>query len=137
MAPRVPMMRALAQAGALTAFFLVVTPHAVSAEEGMRDLDALAYALLVGAGMSLALRGRHPYACYALALSCTVAYLAVGYGDGPIYIAAFAALLHVVVIGERRIWLPGAVGGALAIAVAHLIRDGWSLSIPFSTTIWF
>jgi signal transduction histidine kinase len=131
-----PRTRALALAVALTACFLVVTPHAVRNDEGVRDLDLLAYALLAGAGMSFALRGPHPYASCAQALLCTTTYLLVGYGDGPIYVAAFLGLVRVVEIAPRRVWIPIAVAGALAIAIAHVVRDGWSASIAVSTVVW-
>jgi signal transduction histidine kinase len=121
---------------ALTAFFEIVTPHAVAHDEGVRSLDALAYALLAGAGMSFALRGRHPYASCAIALSCTIAYLLVGYGDGPIYVAAFLGIVRVVEVAQRRVWIAVAVAGALGIAVAHVVRDGWSASIAVSTVVW-
>ncbi len=121
---------------ALTAFFVIVTPHAVRGEEGARELDLLAYVLLAGAGMSFALRGPHPYASCALALSATTAYLLVGYGDGPIYVAAFLGLVRVVEIAPRRAWIAIAVAGALAIALAHLVRDGWSVSIAVSAFVW-
>ncbi len=71
------------------AFFVVITPHAVADDDGARALDALAYVLLVGAGLSFGLRGRQPYVSYGLALACVVVYLAKGYGGGPIYIAAY------------------------------------------------
>ncbi|HEV7804626.1 MAG TPA: sensor histidine kinase [Solirubrobacteraceae bacterium] len=133
-----PRTRAVAPAIALAAFFLVVTPHAVDGDEGVRALDALAYALLAGAGLSFALRGPHPYASCAIALACTVAYLLAGYGDGPIYVAAFLGLVRVVEVAERRVWIPVAAVGALGIAVAHVVRDGWSASasIAVSTVVW-
>ena len=120
---------------ALAAFFLVVTPHAVEGE-GTRSLDAVAYVLLAGAGLSFALRERWPYASYAVALACTVTYLLVGYGDGPIYVGAFLALVRVVSIAERRMWIPLAAAGGLAIAIAHVVRDGWTDAIAVSTFVW-
>jgi signal transduction histidine kinase len=133
-----PRTRAVALGIALAAFFVVVTPHAVDGDEGVRALDALAYALLAGAGLSFAVRGPHPYASCAIALSCTVAYLFAGYGDGPIYVAAFLGLVRVVEVAERRIWIPVAAAGALGIAIAHVVRDGWSASasIAVSTVVW-
>jgi len=120
----------------LTTFFVVVTPHAVSGDDGARGLDALAYVLLVGAGLSPALRGRHPYAGYALALGCVTAYVLRGYGGGPIYVAAFLTLVSVVIVGERRVWIPCAVAGALSLSVAAVISDGWSWSTAVFATIW-
>jgi signal transduction histidine kinase len=131
-----PRTRAVALGIALAAFFLVVTPHAVDHDAGVRALDALAYALLAGAGLSFALRREHPYASCAIALSCTIAYLLAGYGDGPIYVAAFLGLVRVVEVAERRVWIPVAAVGALGIGAAHVARDGWSAAIAVSTVVW-
>ena len=128
--------RVVAQSLALTVFFVVVTPQAVAHDDGVRALDALAYALLVGAGLSFSLRGRYPYASYALALTCVVMYLLRGYGGGPIYIAAFLGLVRVVAVSEPRVWIPSAVGGATALAVARIVDDGWSWSIAVTASVW-
>jgi signal transduction histidine kinase len=121
---------------ALTTFFIVITPHAVEGEENAQALDALAYVLLAGAGLSFALRGPWPYASYAVALTCTVTYLAIGYGDGPIYIAPFLALVRVVSIAPRRVWIGSALVGVVAIAIVHVVRHGWSEAIVVSTSVW-
>lgn len=136
MEQQAPQARALALSIALTAFFVLVTPHAVAGEEGTRALDALAYLLLVGAGMSFALRGPHPYASYVLALTCVVVYLLRGYGGGPIYVAAFLGLARVVAVGERRVWLASAAGGVAALALATATRDGWEWSIAVFAGVW-
>jgi len=78
-----PTTRAIALSLALTAFLLIVTPNAVERDAGVNPLDALAYVLLVGAGLSFALRSQ-PYASYALALGCVTAYVLRDYGGGPI-----------------------------------------------------
>ena len=132
----VPRARELAQGIALATFFVVVSPHAQSDDLGARSLDAWAYALLVGAGLSVAARGRHPYASYAVALACTVTYLLGGYGGGPIYVAPFVGLLHVVALSEPRVWMPSAAGGATALALATAAQEGWSWSIALSSAVW-
>jgi signal transduction histidine kinase len=132
----IPRARDAAQGLALAAFFVVVSPLAQSNNPGAQTLDALAYALLVAAGLSFAARGRHPYASYALALACTVAYLLSGYGGGPIYVAPFAGLVRVVAVSRPRIWIPIAGGGATALALATTLAEGWSSSIALSTGVW-
>lgn len=131
-----PRARAIAQGIALAAFFVVVSPLAQSDDPGARALDVFAYALLVGAGMSFAARGRHPYANYAVALACTVAYVLGGYGGGPIYVAPFVGLVRVVAVSQPRVWIPIAVGGATALAIATALEEGWSYSIALSTGVW-
>ncbi len=136
MALSAPTTRGIALSIVLTTFFVVVTPHAVAGDEGARALDALAYVLLVGAGLSLALRGAQPYAGYALALGCVTAYVLRDYGGGPIYVAAFLTLVSVVIASERRVWISCALIGALALSVAAVINDGPSWSTAVFATIW-
>ena len=136
MALSAPTTRGIALSIMLTTFFVAVTPHAVAGDEGARGLDALAYVLLVGAGMSVALRGVQPYAGYALALGCVTAYVLRDYGGGPIYVAAFLTLVSVVIAAERRVWIPCAVAGAGALSIAAIISDGWSWSTAVFATIW-
>lgn len=133
---RDPRARELAQGVALAAFFVVISPLAQSDDPGARTLDAFAYVLLVGAGLSFAARSRHPYASYALALACTVAYVLGGYGGGPIHVAAFVGLVRVVAVSEPRVWMPIAAGGAGALALANALEEGWSFSIALPTGIW-
>lgn len=130
-----PTTRAIALSLALTAFFLIVTPHAVARDVGVRPLDALAYVLLVGAGLSFALRSQ-PYASYLLALGCVTAYVLRDYGGGPIYVAAFLGLVAVVTVAERRVWIACALGGALVLSAAAAISYGLDWSTAVFATIW-
>ena len=128
--------RGIALSILLTTFFLVVSPHAVADDEGARALDTLAYLLLIGAGLSPALRGRNAFASYALALGCVTAWVLRGYGGGPIYVAAFLGLVAVVIASERRVWIPCALAGALSLSIAAVISDGWDWSTAVFATIW-
>lgn len=134
--PRGLRPREIAQGMALAAFFVVVSPLAQSDDPGARAVDVFAYALLAGAGLSFAARGRHPYASYGVALACTVAYLLGGYGGGPIYVAPFVGLVRVVAVSRPRVWIPIAAGGAAALALATGLDEGWSSSIALSTGVW-
>ncbi|MEJ7798494.1 MAG: sensor histidine kinase [Solirubrobacteraceae bacterium] len=136
MESHLPSAREIAQGVALAAFFVVVSPLAQSDDPGARALDAWAFGLLVCAGLSFAVRGRHPYAGYAVALACTVAYLLGGYGGGPIYVAPFIGLVRIVAISAPRAWIPIAVGGGTTLALAHALQEGWSWSIALSTGVW-
>lgn len=128
--------RAVAQGMALAAFFVVVSPLAQSDDPGARPLDAVAYVLLVGAGLSFGARARHPYASYAVALACTVAYLLGGYDGGPIYVAPFVGLVRIVGVSAPRVWVPIAGGGAAALALATALGEGWSSEIALTTGVW-
>ena len=64
------------------------------------------------------------------------AYVLRGYGGGPIYVAAFLALVSVVIVADRRVWIACAATGALSLSVAAVISDGWSWSTAVFATIW-
>ncbi|MGW4475816.1 sensor histidine kinase [Nonomuraea sp. NPDC004354] len=88
-----------------------------------RALDALAYTLLVVAGLALAARSRHPAAVLAVTLACGAGMLARHHAYGPIFLALYVALATVVVRhGLRRGLLAAGVSGTVLL-VADMI--GW------------
>jgi signal transduction histidine kinase len=124
----------VAPAVALTVFLVFVSP--LAAEKGSHvPLDALAYVLLVVAGGVFVLRRRFPFLTYALALSATVTYVAI-YNGGPIFVAAFAALITLVAARPRSQWIPAAVAGALGLVVAEIIAEGVSFAVAVVAVVW-
>src|SRR5215203_3382299 len=109
---------------ALIAFLVFVSPLAAD-KGGHGPLDAEAYALLVVAGGSFAIRRRFPVLTYAIALAATVAYV-VTYSGGPIFVAAFAGLIMLVASKPRTVWIPAAIVGAVALIVAEIMDEGVS-----------
>ncbi|MFI6870619.1 sensor histidine kinase [Nocardia sp. NPDC050406] len=76
--------------------------HAANAHgEAMRALDPLGYALLLAGPLLLPLRRRYPLPVYYAVLSLCVAYLMIGYGYGPVFLALIFAFLSAGVTGSR------------------------------------
>jgi len=44
--------------------------------------------------------------------------------------------VHVVTVSEPRVWIPSAVGGASALAIARIVDGGWSWSIAVTASVW-
>lgn len=70
-------------------------------ETGWRQLDALGYALLLAGPMLLLVRYRYPRTVLYAVLLVTVAYLLLGYGYGPIFVALAFAFLAAAGRGSR------------------------------------
>jgi signal transduction histidine kinase len=78
---------------------------------GRKDLDALAFALLVIGPLALALRRRWPVAVLAINLAVTEAYYLLGYQFGPAFLSLVVAFWTTLGAGERRMaWLLAGVG---------------------------
>lgn len=85
-----------------------------------RELDALAYALMVVATLALAGRRRHPLVVLAVVSVVLVVYTRRTYPGGPIYLALAVALFSLALHARRRrdALVPAAV------AVAFLLAGG-------------
>lgn len=70
-------------------------------ETGSRQLDALGYALLLAGPALLAARRAYPRAVLYAVMLITLAYLLLGYGYGPIFIALAIAFLSAARRGSR------------------------------------
>ncbi|MBY8855754.1 sensor histidine kinase [Nocardia sp. CA2R105] len=70
-------------------------------ETGSRQLDALGYALLLAGPLLLLARRAYPRAVLYAVLVVTLAYLVLGYGYGPIFIALAIAFLAAARRGSR------------------------------------
>lgn len=105
---------------AMAAFLVTVGPVARRALGG-RPIDELALLLLAGAGLALVGWRPFPLIAYAASLAFAVAFLAQGHQSGPIILAPFAGLLVLVARRPVRVWLPAAIIGSLALALAETI----------------
>src|SRR5919197_4559914 len=78
---------------------------------GRKDLDALAFALLVIGPLALGLRRRWPVAVLAVNLAVTEAYYLLGYQFGPAFLSLVVAFWTTLGAGERRMaWLLAGIG---------------------------
>jgi signal transduction histidine kinase len=113
---------------------VVVTSQQVSGDES-KEIDALALGLCLVTGLSLAFRRSHPLGQFVVAISATIAYAALDYPGGPIFVVAFASALAMV--AERRSLMPAAfVGGAALLAVQFTVY-GWALHLFGFAAVWF
>jgi signal transduction histidine kinase len=101
---------ALVLAVVLTVATYFVSQHRAS----VRPFDAGAAALVVAASVALAARRTWPVAVLTVVFGIVLAYLAIGYPDGPIWLALIIAFFTAVVRGHRL------AGVAAAIAVFGL-----------------
>jgi signal transduction histidine kinase len=67
-----------------------------------RDLDVLGGLLLAVGPVALVARRQHPVAVLYVAFAGTLAYRAVGYPNGPIYLSLIVAYVNAVVEGHSR-----------------------------------
>lgn len=90
-----------------------------------RPFDVWAAGLLVVAGVALVLRRRYPVAVLLTVFGATLAYFALGYTDGPIWIALVVAYLAAIMAGHRLLTaIVAVIGYALFPWFDYLLRDG-------------
>jgi len=94
-----------------------------------------ATALVVAASLVLALRRPWPLAAYGASVAVVGAYLVAGFPVGPIMVAPFAGLLHLVAYGRLRPALVAAAAGGVVLAAAHQHTAGW-VGAGLFLTIW-
>ncbi|WP_330183774.1 histidine kinase [Nocardia sp. NBC_01503] len=70
-------------------------------QTGIRGLDLLGYALLAAGPLLLVVRRRYPDPVFYAVLAITSAYLLIGYGYGPVFLALVVAFLTAGVRGSR------------------------------------
>jgi signal transduction histidine kinase len=104
---------ALTLAAVLTVATYFVSQHHASA----RPFDAGAAALIIASAAALAVRRTWPVAVLATQFAIVLAYLAIGYPDGPIWLTLIIALFTAAVCGHR---LAGAAG-AIAVFASFLL----------------
>lgn len=121
-------------AAALAALLVAITTAQV--HTGGEHLGAIAYLLLAGAGLALAVR-RLPWVAYALSVALTAAYLLLHNPPSIVFLAPFLSLVSVMArTRTMTIWAPVAAAGAAVLAVAHGIGNGWSVPVGIFAAVW-
>jgi signal transduction histidine kinase len=115
------------------ALALVTSQQAADADS--RSIDAVALALCLVTGLSLAFRRSHPLEQFLVAISATIAYAALDYPGGPIFVVAFASTLAMV--AERRSLMPVAFAGGAALISVQFAVYGWALHLFGFAAVWF
>jgi signal transduction histidine kinase len=100
-----------------------------------RPLDVAGFALLLAASAVLLVRRRHPNPALIASAALCVAYLALGYPYGPLFLAPLVALCTAVLAGRRRV--PYTVTGiaVLVLAVVHTVRNPGAVPLA-GTAAW-
>jgi signal transduction histidine kinase len=88
-------------AAALMAFISVGSYFAIENQPSSRPFDAWTVVLVIVAAGALAWRRQFPVAVLAVVFAATVIYRAVGYANGPVWIALVVAYVTAVVRGHR------------------------------------
>ena len=108
--------RALWPALALAIFEVVGTIGASQGQPEARDLDPLALVLVLAAPVALVWRRTRPEVALGVAFASVMAYLALDYPKGPIFLGLIAAYVNAVVMGWRRLAVAVLVGGYVLVA---------------------
>lgn len=88
------------------------------------SFDVLAGLLVAAGPAALVVRSRYPVPVYLTAFAATLAYVALGYPQGPIFLSLIAAFLTVVVAGHRIVaWTMLAVGYVSFLLAGTLFLD--------------
>ena len=85
----------------LLVLLMVGTTFASRHQPGRRAFDVGAAALVIASAGALAWRRRHPAAVLATVFAATVLYFALGYANGPIWLALVVAYVSAIVRGHR------------------------------------
>jgi signal transduction histidine kinase len=126
---------------AVTAALLLIQAQ-ITPGDGERSLDAFGYAVVAGAGATLALRRRAPVVGLAIVTMLLFVFTAREYTGGPIYLTFFIMVYAVAVATERRRSLVVAVVALGALLSSHFFAFGgggawWLLSIGWTAAAWF
>jgi signal transduction histidine kinase len=125
--------RALWPALALAIVEVVGTIGASQGQPEARDLDPLALVLVLAAPVALVWRRTRPEVALGVAFASVMAYLALDYPKGPIFLGLIAAYVNAVIMGWRRLAVAVLVGGYVLVAwVMPAYDDGpwpdWSVA---------
>ena len=112
--------RGLVSDGVLAGALAIVLPvatifeshyHPARYHHGYRPVDAAAIALVAGSALILAARRRYPVPVLASVFAITLAYLVLGYPNGPIWLPLIIAYYTAVACGHRLVAAITAVAG--------------------------
>ncbi len=92
-------------------------------------------ALEVVASLTLCVRRPWPLAALAASVAVTALYIAVGYPVGPVLLAPFVGVLHVVAYERPGRALMATASGGAAIALAHVRTAGVAAPVAF-LAVW-
>jgi signal transduction histidine kinase len=93
-------------------------------QEGRESIDALAVALLLAGPAALYWRARAPVAVMVATLAPALAYWALDYPRGPIWLAPIIAFVSAVFMGRRvPAWILLGVAWAGLVFIPHLVGD--------------
>jgi len=122
---------------------------AAHAEPHAHRLNALGLILLAGTPVALLVRRRWPVQVYAIALTASVTYQAIGYPPGPQWLGLLIAFVTVIMAGYRRIgvalifaayvlsqWLPPLLGTGSAPPLALALSVPAWLLVVFGAAEW-
>ncbi|HEX6231403.1 MAG TPA: sensor histidine kinase [Actinomycetota bacterium] len=122
--PRAALMVDGALAAGLALVLVAGTILASHGQPERRDLDVWGVALVLVAAGALAMRRRHPPAVLAVVSVATLAYFALAYANGPIWLALVVAYVTAVVRGHRLTTaIVAAIGFATFPWLDFLLRD--------------
>jgi signal transduction histidine kinase len=99
---RVPVVAQDVMLAVLVAVMQVQGSLAKPQDVGAQPLNALGFLLLIGSGLILAVRHRWPVAVFAATAAASLTYYAVGFSDGPGWIALFVSLYTLTAFGDGR-----------------------------------
>ena len=102
-------------------------------------VDAAGFVLLLVGPIGLAVRRRYPVPVLVLTLTATLAYIALGYPYGPVFLSLVIAFFTTVTRGHRRAaWVIAAVGFTSYLAVGLLVeaKDGPTLAHAAGVAAW-
>jgi signal transduction histidine kinase len=129
-APRRTLLADSALAVGLAAFVTLGTYFASQNQPARRPFDAGTVALILVAAGALALRRRSSVAALLVVFGATLAYFAIGYANGPIWLTLIVAYVTAVLRGYRTAAAIVAVSGFLLFPwLDYVIRDGHAPSL--------
>ncbi len=116
----------------LTAFLLLVSTLDRSTQLAARPLNGVGVALLVVSGMSLAARRIAPRTVFVVSVAAAAAYVGLRFPGWPVYVGTVTALVLLILALDRRRWLPLAIPGGVAVALATGPVEAWDLTRVFT-----
>jgi signal transduction histidine kinase len=143
-----PRLRDLGLSVALAAVGVVGTSAAAVEQAEARDLDWVAFVLLLAGPALLLLRRRHQVAVLFGILAVTIVYNLLDFPHGPVFLSLVVAFVTTVLTGHRRaawvalsigwvafLWLPMAAGHAAPTLGALVGLTAWLLVLATTSEI--
>jgi signal transduction histidine kinase len=111
-------------AAGLAVLLTVGTYFASQGQPARRPFDAGAAALVILTAGALATRRRRPAAVLTVVFGATLVYFALGYANGPIWVALIVAYFTAIVRGHRMAaWIAATAGFVIFPWLDYLLRD--------------